>query len=134
MKFLIFLLFITNAYSNVIDKDLAQSVKTESETYVPYYDFQDPNGAVVFYSDSSDPTLLVIEEVSIDDNDISDNLIVINRSNNAPQGIIRCESEKGTVSIQGNELRVSTTSLPLRFTCFGNGGNYKEAYMTIKKP
>lgn len=134
MKYILLFLLTLNAQANVIDKNLAESINNTADTYGPLFPFSDPNGGVAFYSDSTDPTLLMLEEVLIDDNDVSDNMIVFTRSNNTPKGITRCESEKGTVAIVGNELRVSTSSLPVRFICYGNGSNYKEVYMTIKKP
>jgi hypothetical protein len=133
MKYLtIFSLIIFNSFA--VDKDLARQYSALTESYSIKNKSSTPNKAVVFISSRIDPDYMDLVEVSIDDADVSDGQIQIQRpdSSSKMRGISTCRSEEGNVTIQGNTLFVEATKLPTRVICSGDEGNYREAYSTFE--
>lgn len=118
-----------------VDKNMAIDFTNRTKAYEQSRKSKTPNKAVVFISNKVNPKYMDLEEVSIDSNDVSDGRIVINRPTSSfKRPLIDCKSEMiGVVTFNDNSITVPTTSLPVRVLCYGENGNYREAYTTIQK-
>lgn len=134
MKTLILLIsLISTAYA--LDRQLAKDYSDLTQSYAPKMKSTLPNKAVVFISSRIDPDYMAVVEVDIDNSDVSDGRIQIQRPNSSSKmrAINTCRGEEGSVTVIGNTLHVNTTKLPTRVICTGDDGNYREAYSTFLK-
>ena len=129
----LFLIFLTvNIYA--IDKEAAKIFSQLTDSYKDSIKSKTPNKAVVFISSRIEPDFMDLKEVNIDNIDLTDGQIVIDRPTNSSniRNILECRSEQGSVTIQSNTIIVNTLVLPIRVLCTGADGNYREAYSTFE--
>lgn len=133
MKLLIISLIMTSAFA--VDRQMAKDYSVLTESYSTKRMSKFPNKVAVFISSRLDPDYMAVVEVDIDNNDVSDGKIIIQRptSSSKMKSINICKGEEGSVSIVGSALHVTATKLPTRVICTGDDGNYREAYITFEK-
>lgn len=130
------ILFISQiSFTFARDKALSEQYSQITESYSAKIKSQDPDKVVVFISSRINTDYLDVVEVDFDSSDLTDGIIEINRPLNSPKSrsINECKLETGNVTIQPSKLIISVNSFPFRLICYGDNGNYREAYSTFKQ-
>ena len=134
-KLILFLMIFSVNILFARDKALSEQYSQLTESYASKIKSETPNKAVVFISSRINTDFLDLKEVDFDSTDLSDNLIEINRPLSSPniRTITECKLESGSVTIEPTKLIVAIDKFPFRLICYGDNGNYREAYSTFQE-
>jgi hypothetical protein len=136
MKLIIALLLITsNTYAISLDKPSAAAMNELTKTYQVKRKSTSPNKVAVFISYKTNPNYMDVAETTLDVTETSSNHVFFDRPNasSKKRQIDSCKSEWGVTVIPGNtRIQVNTIKFPSRVICYGDSGNYREAYITFK--
>lgn len=129
------LLMVSNVYALSLDKNLSLSVKNQQFSYKTKTKSTNPDKVVVFISYKTNPNYLDIVETTLDVSEIANGHVFFERPNGSSKKrvIDSCKSEHGITVIPGNtRIQVNSIKMPSRVTCYGDSGNYREAYSTFQ--
>jgi hypothetical protein len=118
-----------------VDKPLAIQFTNSTKSYEIKRKSTIPDKVAVFISSKVNPKYMDLEEVNMDSPNISDGIVVFNRPiSTKKRNITSCRSERvGVVSFTNTTITVPTNAFPVRVICYGDSGNYREAYTTFKQ-
>lgn len=132
---LILFIILTSSFSFARDKVLSEQYSQITESYKDKIKSQTPDKVVVFISSRINTDYLDVVEVDMDSQDLSDGFVEINRPLSSPKArsINECKLETGNITIEPSKLIVAINKFPFRVICYGDNGNYREAYTTFKE-
>jgi hypothetical protein len=135
-KILLLFLITSNTYATSLDLSLAKSMTTITKSYETKRKSTAPTKVAVFISYKTNPNFMDVVETTLDTTETASGHVFFDRPNSSSKKrqIDSCKSEYGVSVITGNtRIQVNTIKFPSRVICYGDSGNYREAYITFKE-